>query len=101
MSVLFCSTQLDHILVQQEYKSILFILFSVSLHLALDDGSSLHTHVVEVEVKNKLFGTTPSSRVNACICKFIMWLIFNVQGKNKRLEIGRVGNIENTYVLVQ
>jgi hypothetical protein len=29
----------------------------------------------------------PISRINTCLCHFIMWFIFNLQRKNKQLEI--------------
>ncbi len=34
-----------------------------------------------------VFVTIPSSRINACVCNFIMWFIFSLQRKNKQLEI--------------
>jgi hypothetical protein len=30
------------------------------------------------------FVTLPSSRIKACICNYIMWIIFNLQKKNKQ-----------------
>jgi DNA-binding cell septation regulator SpoVG len=52
-----------------------------SLVHVLVDGSSLWTRVVGVEGKNKLFITTPSSRINARFWNSIMWFILNLQRK--------------------
>ncbi len=69
--MLLCSAPpLNHISAKHESNSTLFILFSVFLNNLLGDGPSLHAHVVEVDVKNELFVTTPSPRINAHICNY-------------------------------
>jgi hypothetical protein len=62
--------------------------FSVSLIHALVDGFFLHTSVLGVEVRNKLFmAKLSSSRINARLCNFIILFIFPLQAIEQYVHI--------------